>query len=261
MSLREIYDETQEMDGNQVFAGEDPISYEEASKEEKWIQAMYEEISSIEKNGTWELTDLPPTKSSISVKWVFKTKTNLDGSVNKYKARLVAKGYTQKEGEDFNEVFAPVSRLDTIRLIISLAAQNGWKLFQMDIKSAFLNGYFCDEIYLEQPPCFVKKGQKHKVCKLKKALYGLRQSSHAWYNRINDYFIKFGFERCPYEHTLYIKRNDKGGFMVVGLYVDDLTFIGNDLEMLRDFKFSMMKEFEMTDLGELHHFLGINVLQ
>lgn len=265
-SLREIYDTTEEVDTMDhvyfaFFAGEDPITYEEASKEEKWVNAMKDEIKSIEKNGTWELTTLPSHKSAIGVKWVFKTKTNLDGSINKYKARLVAKGYKQKEGEDFNEVFAPVSRLDTIRLLISLAAQNGWKLLHMDVKSAFLNGFLQDEIYLQQPPGFVKRGEEEKVYKLRKALYGLKQSPRAWYDRINNFFLKNGFERCPFEHTLYMKKHSKGGFMIVSLYVDDLIFTGDNMKMLSEFKNSMMKEFEMTDLGELHHFLGIGVQQ
>jgi len=192
---------------------------------------------------------------------VFKTKLNLNGYINKHKARLVAKGYRQKEGEDFTEVYAPVSRLETVRLIISLAAQNNWKLFQMDVKSAFLNGVLNEEVYVDQPPGFVKKGEENKVYKLKKALYGLKQSPRAWYNRINSYFAKCGFQKCPYEHTLYIKDNSEGSFMVVSLYVDDLIFTGNDVKMLNEFKYSMMAEFEMTDLGELHHFLGIEVLQ
>ncbi|XP_073120189.1 uncharacterized protein [Henckelia pumila] len=159
----------------------DPITFKEESKEEKLNQAMKEEIKSIEKNDTRELTSLPLHKYSIGVKWIFKTKTNQDSSFNKYKARLVAKGYKQKEDEDFNEVFAPVSRLDTIRLLISLAAQNFWKLFLVDVKSAFLNGYLQEEIYFEQPLGFVKKGEEYKVFKLKKALYGLKQSPRAWY--------------------------------------------------------------------------------
>lgn len=132
----------------------------------------------------------------------------------------------------------------------------------MDVKSAFLNGFLEEEIYVDQPPGFVKKGEEEKVYKLKKALYGLRQSPRAWYSRINSYFEKNGFQKCPQEHTLYIKIiPSKGRFMVVSLYVDDLIFTGNDMEMLNDFKASMKQEFDMTDLGELHHFLGIEVSQ
>ncbi|CAL2241350.1 unnamed protein product [Prunus armeniaca] len=186
---------------------------------------------------------------------------NPDGSINKYKARLVAKGYKQKEGEDYTEVFAPVSRLDTVRLIISLAAQNNWKVFQMDVKSAFLNSVLNEEVYLAQPPRYVKRGEEKKVFKLRKALYGLKQSPRAWYSHINSYFEKNGFQKCPYEHTLYIKNNSQGSFMIVSLYVDDLIFTGSNLDMLNEYKLSMMREFEMTNLGELHYFLGIEVYQ
>ncbi|CAL8157460.1 unnamed protein product [Prunus armeniaca] len=248
-SLEEIYEYARHVDlPNEAvyfafFAGEDPISFDDASKEEKWKRAMDEEIKAIEKNDTWELTDLPEHKDPIGVKWVYKTKMNLDGSINKYKARLVAKGYKQKEGKDYTEVFAPVSRLDTVHLIISLAAQNNWKVFQMDVKSAFLNGVLNEEVYLEQPHGYVKRGEEKKVFKLRKALYVLKQSPRAWYSCINSYFEK------------------NGSFMIVSLYVDDMIFTGNNLDMLNEFKLSMMREFEMTDLGELHHFLGIEVNQ
>ena len=127
------------------------------------------------------------------MKWVYKTKMNPDGSIKKYKKRPIVKGYKQKEGEDYTEIFAHVSRLDTIHSIISLAAQNNWKVFQMDVKSAFLNGVLNEEVYLEQPPGYVKRGEKKKVFKLRKALYGLKQSPRAWYSRINSYFEKNGF--------------------------------------------------------------------
>lgn len=133
-TLREIYDAIEEVASTDhvyfsFFAGEDPVAFDEASHDEKKVHATQEEIKSIEKNNTWEFTFLPSHKSAIGVKWVFNTKTNLDGSINKHKAQLVAKGYRQKEGEDFNEIFAPVSKLDIVRLVISLAVQNGWKIW------------------------------------------------------------------------------------------------------------------------------------
>jgi len=123
---------------------------------------------------------LPEGQKPIGVRWVYKTKTNQDGNVEKYKARLVAKGYSQQEGIDYEEVFAPVARIDTIRLIIALEAQNHWKIYQMDVKSAFLNGYLEEEVYIEQPPRYVMKNQEDKVYKLKKALYSLKQALRAW---------------------------------------------------------------------------------
>ena len=118
---------------------------------------MDEEIASIERNDTWELTSLPEGHKPIGVKWVYKTKTNKEGQVEKYKARLVAKGYKQRQGIDYDEVFAPVARIDTIRLLTAVAAQNKWKIYQMDVKSAFLNGYLEEEVYIEQPPGYIKQ--------------------------------------------------------------------------------------------------------
>ncbi|KAI5348277.1 hypothetical protein L3X38_001164 [Prunus dulcis] len=149
-------------------------TYYEAVEDKAWKEAMDAEIETIEKNGTLELVERPTDKPVIGVKWVFKTKLNLDGTVQKHKARLVAKGCAQKPGIDYNETFAPVARLDTIRTLIALAAQKGWKLFQLDVKSAFLNGVLEEEVYTEQPEGFEVKTASHKVYKLKKALYGLK---------------------------------------------------------------------------------------
>ncbi|CAL2228256.1 unnamed protein product [Prunus armeniaca] len=159
-----------------LLVDSDPITYTEAVKEEKWREAMDNEIKSNEKNQTWELIDLPKGKKTIGVKWVFRTKLNEKGEVDKHKARLVAKGYKQKHGIDYKEVFAPVARHDMIRLVISLAAQNSWQIFQLDVKSAFLHGNLQEEVYIDQPPGYERKGEEEKVFKLKKALYGLKQA-------------------------------------------------------------------------------------
>ncbi|KAM1634488.1 hypothetical protein ACFXTN_011416 [Malus domestica] len=214
----------------------------------------------IEKNNTWELVDRPSDKPVIGVKWVYKLKLNLDGSVQKNKARLVAKGYSQKPGIDFNETFAPVARLDTIRTLVALAAQKGWNLYQLDVKSAFLNGVLQEEVYVDQPPGFVIKNKEDGVYKLKKALYGLKQAPRAWYEEINSYFTKAGFQRSPSEATLYVKIA-KDGILIVSLYVDDIIYTGNSKELLMEFKTAMMRQYEMTDLGLLHHFLGLGVIQ
>ncbi|KAL8103772.1 hypothetical protein AgCh_028101 [Apium graveolens] len=239
----------------------DPVTFEEASEESKWNKSMNEEIGAIKKNDTWELTDLPEGHKAIGVKWVYKTKTNQDGEVEKYKARLVAKGYKQRYGIDYDEVFAPVARVDTIRLLTAIAAQNQWKIFQMDVKSAFLNGYLEEEVYIEQPPGYVQKGQEDKVYRLKKALYGLKQAPRAWNTRVDEYFQKNGFVKSPYEHALYTKTNSGGDIMIVCLYVDDMIFTGNNPGMFDDFKKVMTNEFEMTDIGQMSYFLGVEVKQ
>ncbi|RVW59737.1 Retrovirus-related Pol polyprotein from transposon TNT 1-94 [Vitis vinifera] len=209
-----------------LFTDSDPTTYDDAVRSEKWRLAMNQEIEAIERNNTWELTDLPSGGKTIGVKWIFKTKLNENGEVDKYKARLVAKGYSQQYGMDYVEVFAPVARLETIRI----------------------------------PPGYEQKGKESKVYRLKKALYGLKQAPRAWYSRIESYF-KEGFNKCPYEHTLFTKTAEGGKILIVCLYVDDLIFTGNDESMFKQFKKSMMVEFDMTDLRKLRYFLGIEVMQ
>ncbi|KAI5353802.1 hypothetical protein L3X38_006696 [Prunus dulcis] len=238
----------------------EPKSFEEAAKDDSWKKAMEAEITMIEKNNTWELVDRPFDKPIIGVIWIYKTKLNLDGSVQKNKARLVAKGYSQKPGIDFNETFAPVARLDTVRTLVAVATQRNWSLFQLDVKSAFLNGVLNEEVYVDQPSGFVIQGSEDKVYKLTKALYGLKQAPRAWYEEINSYFIKTGFYRSPSEATLYTKMSTSG-ILIVSLYVDDIIYTGSSKEMMAAFKNDMMRQYEMTDLGLLHHFLGLGVLQ
>ncbi|KAL0393153.1 UNVERIFIED_CONTAM: Retrovirus-related Pol polyprotein from transposon RE2 [Sesamum radiatum] len=178
----------------------------------------------------------------------------------KHKARLVAKGYSQLPGIDYTETFAPVARLDTIRALIAIAANKKWKIYQMDVKSAFLNGYIDEEIYVEQPQGFIAKGSEEKVLRLKKALYGLKQAPRAWYSRIDKYFMDRGFRRSLSEPTLYIK-SQGNDTLIVSLYVDDLIYTGNNEKMIQVFKEDMMKTFEMSDLGLMHFFLGIEINQ
>jgi len=185
----------------------EPANYEEASKSDAWRAAMHEEIESIYKNHTWDLVELSEGKTPIGCKWLYKPKINADGSIEKFKATLVAKGYSQQEGIDFDGTFAPVAKLNTIKMLISLATKHKWQLHQLDVKSAFLNGELKEEIYLVQPPGFVKKGQEHLVCKLNKALYGLKQAPRSWYEKIDSFFIQHGFRRSLNDPNLYIKLN------------------------------------------------------
>ena len=160
-------------------------------------------------------------KKAIGTKWVYKLKCKPDGSVQRHKARLVAKGYAQEKGIDFDETFAPTCCMTTIRSICALAANNGWYVHQLDIKTAFLNGDLHEEVYVMQPHAFVQKGQENKVCKLKKALYGLKQAPRAWYEKIHAYLIAHGFVNSPSESTLYIKCVGDV-FLIIVLYVDDM---------------------------------------
>jgi hypothetical protein len=253
--------EEEELHNLAVFiSSKDPKSFEEAEKYDVWRKAMDQEIESIESNNTWELTTLPKGANSIGVKWIYKTKMNERGEIEKYKARLVAKGYSQKHGIDYNEVFAPVARWDTIRIILALAAKENWKVFQLDVKSAFLHGELAEDIYVDQPLGY-QKGNRDEVYKLRKALYGLRQAPRAWYSKIEKYFMSEKFEKCSHEHTLFVKYADQGKLLIVSLYVDDLICTGNDLTMVHNFKESMKNNFAMTDLGKMKYFLGVEVTQ
>ena len=238
----------------------EPTDFGAAKEDQNWMAAMKEELSMIEKNRTWELVDRPQDRKVIGVKWVYRTKLNADGSINKHKARLVVKGYAQIFGVDYSNTFAPVARLDTIRILLAVVAQMNWKVYQLDVKSAFLNGVLHEEIYVEQPEGFVKNEEKDKVYLLKKALYGLKQAPRAWYSKIDDHLLSIGFKKSLSEATLYVK-HQSNEVLMISLYVDDLLVTGNNAGMIQEFKQEMMKVFEMTDLGLMTFFLGLEIKQ
>jgi hypothetical protein len=184
---------------------------------------------------------------------VFKVKKYPEGKIVKYKARLVAKGYAQQQGVDFDEVFAPVARLETLRVLLALAAQGGWQVHHMDVKSAFLNGDLTETVYVQQPPGF-------KVDSENKALYGLKQAPRAWNARLDKELVALGFVRSKLEHAVY-RRTGKNSFLIVGVYVDDLVISGPNANDIKQFKSEMKKRFNMSDLGLLSYYLGIKVKQ
>ena len=153
-----------------------------------------------------------------------------------------------------------MARMDTVRMIIALAAQRNWTIYQLDVKSAFLHGELSEEVFVEQPKGYEQKDNLHKVYKLKKALYGLKQAPRAWFSRIEAHFVNEGFERCHSEHTLFVKTSKGGKILILSLYVDDPIFTRNDESMFYEFKSSMMHEFDMTDLGKMRYFLRVEVL-
>eukprot|EP00253_Pinus_taeda_P003954 PITA_03954 len=264
-NLSDIYEQEAANEGmNSLFAlycnVYDPVHFEYAIKDRKWIEAMDEEINAIERNKTWDLVELPKGNEVVGIKWVYKTKSNAEGKIERHKARLVVKGYKRQYGRDYEETFAPVARMEIMRAVLSIAAQNKWKVYQMDVKSASLNGVLMEEVYIKQPPDYENKGQEHNMCRLKKALYGLKQATRAWYSRIDFYLQENGFDKCEGEPTLYIKEKD-GKILIVVLYVDDVIFTCNDDYLIENFKAVMKDEFEMTDMGLLRYFLGIEVEQ
>lgn len=243
-----------------ILLNDEPWNYEEAKDEEVWRDACQDEIASIVKNKTWDLTDLPKGAKAIGLKWVFKVKRNSDGSINKYKARLVAKGYVQRHGVDYEEVFAPVARIETVRFILAMAASNGWEVHHLDVKTAFLYGDLKEEVYVSQPEGFVLKGKESKVYKLNKALYGLKQAPRAWNEKLNKVLEQLSFGKCPKEPALYRSRG-KDHVLLIAVYVDDLLVTGTSYQAIQEFKARMSDTFEMSDLGRLNYYLGIEVVQ
>eukprot|EP00253_Pinus_taeda_P030574 PITA_30574 len=214
---------------------------------------MEEELEHIEQNNTWELVPRPKYKNVIGTKWIFKNNLNENGDVVRNKARLVCKGYAQQEGIEFEETFAPVARLEAIRMFLALSSFQKFKVFQMDVKSAFLNGDLDKEVYIEQPDGFILGNDPKLVCRLKKALYGLKQAPRAWYYQLDKYLHQQGFSKGSTDSNLYIKiDNDK--LLILVVYFDDIVFGSNEEDMSQNFALVMQKEFEMSLLGIVGRF-------
>ena len=223
-----------------------------------WQQAMDAEMKSLQDNDTWSLVGRAPNINVVGSRWVYTIKRNADGSINKYKARLVAKGYSQVCGVDYNEVFAPVVKMVSIRIILSIAAIENMHIHQMDVKTAFLNSELREEVYVEQPDGYVIQGKESMVCRLNKTLYGLKQSPRVWWQNIDAFFESLGFKRIQCDYGVYIKWNN-GIKFIISVYVDDLMLVCSDMREINDMKAKLSKQWEMSDLGVLHHILGIGV--
>jgi Reverse transcriptase (RNA-dependent DNA polymerase)/Integrase core domain/gag-polypeptide of LTR copia-type/GAG-pre-integrase domain len=236
----------------------EPTSFEEANKSEIWIKAMHEEINAMKKNHTWDIVPLPVGKKIVGCRWIYKIKFNSDGTIERYKARLVAKGYTQTYGLDYKETFAPVAKMNTVRVLMSVAVINNWLLFQMDVKNAFLQGDLEEEVYMKIPPGLHVKNDNHMVCRLKKAIYGLKQSPRAWYGRLSNALTKFGYKRSAADSSLFTAVTERG-IVVILIYVDDLVITGSDQIGINALKEHLRLEFDIKDLGKLRYFLGIEI--
>ncbi|GJR49992.1 putative RNA-directed DNA polymerase [Tanacetum coccineum] len=243
-----------------MYSDEIPANTEQALKSKHWKDAMEEEIKALIKNNTWEKRVLPPGKKTVGCRWVFTIKYKPDGTIERYKARLVAKGHTQTYGIDYSETFSPVAKINTIRVLISIAANKGWPLHQFDVKNAFLHGELKEEIYMEAPRGFTDSFGEREVCLLKKSLYGLKQSPRAWFGRFTLAMKHYGFKQSNSDHTLFLKQ--RGNLITcLIIYVDDMIITGNDKEEITKLKKNLFTEFEMKDLGRLKYFLGIEVLR
>ena len=236
----------------------EPTTYEEAMAGPDaplWKAACAEELVSFVKTELYDEVEHPRGRKVVDCKWVFKVKRGPDGEITRYKARLVARGFTQVAGINYTETFAPVAKFTSIRMLLALAARDDLELHQMDVKTAFLNGDLDEEIYMHLPPGFRKA---NVVWKLKKGLYGLKQASRQWYNKIRTEFEKLGFKRCHSDHGIFY-RSANGIRIIIAIYVDDLLLFSDSLKAIKNVKFELNKRFEMTDLGEARWILGMEV--
>ncbi|GJU29755.1 RNA-directed DNA polymerase, eukaryota [Tanacetum coccineum] len=238
----------------------EPKNINEALKDENWVMAMQEELNQFKTNDVWELVPNPMDMTIIGTKWVYRNKLDENGVVTRNKARLVAQGYNQQEGIDYDETYAPVARLESIRILLAYACALDFKLYQMDVKSAFLNGFINEEVYVAQPPGFIDFAKPNYVYKLKKALYGLKQAPKAWYDRLKAFLIKHNYSMGMVDNTLFTKKKDSN-LIIVQIYVDDIIFGSTCQEMCDDFAKIMHDEFEMSMMGELNFFLGLQIKQ
>ena len=239
----------------------EPTTYQEAMSDpdsEKWLDAMKSEMQSMYDNQVWTLIDAPEGIKTIGCKWVFKRKTDMDGKLHTYKARLVAKGFKQTHGIDYDETFSPVAMLKSIRILIAIVAYYDYEIWQMDVKTAFLNGNLLEDVYMTQPEGFVQSKDSNKVCKLQRSIYGLKQASRSWNLRFDESVKEFGFIKNEDEPCVY-KKSSGSIIVFLVLYVDDILLIGNDVPTLQKVKSWLGKCFSMKDLGEAAYILGIKI--
>ena len=239
----------------------EPLTYSDAvgcPDANLWLDAMGVELNTFKEIGLYQEVEAPPDHKIIDSKWVFKIKRGPNGEIDKYKARLVAKGYTQIEGLDYTDMFAPVTKFTTIHSLLALAAQHDLEVHQIDVKVAFLNGKLDEEIYLHPPPGF--HNDPKVVWHLLRALYGLKQASKAWYDTLCKMFESLGFTRSNADHSLFYKDED-GDLLIVAIYVDDKLIFSKNLNAIKCLKLQLSKHFEITDLGEAHWILGMEVVR
>nr|CAE05417.1 OSJNBa0035I04.5 [Oryza sativa Japonica Group]CAE05956.3 OSJNBb0088C09.15 [Oryza sativa Japonica Group] len=220
--------------------------------------AMAEEFKALIDNGTWRLVPRPPGANVVTGKWIFKHKFHSDGSLARHKARWVVHGYSQQHGIDYDETFSPVVKPSTIRVVLSIATSRSWPIHQLDVKNAFLHGTLDETVYCQQSSGFIDPAAPDAVCLLQRSLYGLKQAPRAWYQRFATYIRQLGFTPSASDTSLFILRDgDRLAYLL--LYVDDIILMASSAELLCHITARLHTEFAMTDLGDLHFFLGISV--
>jgi transposase InsO family protein len=239
----------------------EPTSYHEAVNspdKEKWLAAMRDELKSIHENKTWILCDLPRGRKCIGSRWVFKVKKDGNNKTVKYKARVVAKGYSQVAGLDFEDTFAPVVRIESVRHLFAIAAFYGLYILQIDAKTAFLNGDSDLELYISQIEGFKDQRNPHKVLRLRKSLYGLKQAPRIWYLLLCSQIISFGFEALGSDSSIYYSSTRK---VFLAVYVDDILIFGKSQQSCMEIYDLLARQFKMENLGPPKTFLGLNILR
>ncbi|CAA7028521.1 unnamed protein product [Microthlaspi erraticum] len=235
-----------------------PSSHIQAAKDSHWNNAMTEEYDAQIKRKSWVLVPRPVATNIISSLWLYRHKFRADGSLYRYKARLVANGKSQQPGIDCDETFSPVVKPATIHTVLTVAVTRDWPLHQLDVKNDFLYGDLEETVYMHQPPGFVDKTKPNHVCLLKRSIYGLKQAPRAWYNRFATYARKIGFHQSKLDQSLFIMSHGSDIAYLL-LYVDDIVLTASAPSLLTKIIANLNTEFEMSDLGPVHHFLGISV--
>ncbi|CAI7771138.1 unnamed protein product [Closterium sp. NIES-53] len=223
---------------------------------EKWKQSVKEEYDSLLETETWELCELPPGKKAISSKPIFRHKYGPDGELTRYKLRLVAKGFQQTKGKDFDEIFAPVRKGTTLRVMLGMAANRGWRIKEMDITTAFLNGIILEELYMLQPEGL--DDGSGRVCRLKKAIYGLKQAPRAWYHKLEETLLAGGFKKSECDHSLFLLQ-EKEQFLMLLVYVDDILLFSESSAMIEHVEEMLEMQFKCSKMGDIKYYLGMHV--
>ena len=240
---------------------DDPLTFDQAincNKAEFWQESMREEMDLMSRNSVWKLVEPNANIKPIGCKWVFKTKRDSNGNIERYKSRLVAKGFTQVEEVDYTDTFSPMLSKDLLRIVLSLVVHYDLELHQMDVKTAFLNGELQEDIYMHQPLGFIEEGKEGMVCKLEKSIYGLKQASRHWFLKFDEKVTSFGFIENKVDDCIYIKVCGSR-FIFLVLYVNNILLASNDMNLLKETKELLTKTFDMKDLGEASFVLGIKI--
>jgi histone deacetylase 1/2 len=233
-----------------------PNTVNQALRDEKWRNAMGEEINAQIRNNTFELVPPKPNQNVISTKWIFTLKYLPNGTLDRYKARLVARGFRQQYGLHYSETFSPVVKSLTIRLVLQLAVSRSWTIKQLDVNNAFLQGTLTDEVYVTQPPGFIDPDRPHHVCRLKKALYGLKQAPRAWYQELRNFVCSLGFTNSLADTSVFVYINDIQ-IVYCLVYVDDIIVTGSSDALVMAFITALSRRFSLKDPTDLVYFLGI----